>query len=312
MPYALALRKASQALPQIPIYHWIHSKPTAPLDWWDYSEFPHHTMVYPSWADLQLIREVFKTDHAVCVPHAQDIRDMRRFRNESKDLIELIPGLLEAEIVQIYPASTDRFPSKGVKELILLFSILKSIGHSVCLVIANQSSHARERRLVDPIAHMEKVAYRCHLDNREVVFTSELLHHKYASGVPHDILQDLFACSNLFAFPSHSESFGMVLYEAILSGGVLPVLNNHVESLKEVFEGCALYADFGTVLEPNCTRDTLMKTAGMISEHFLTNPILLASILVKRQFNYQTIFSDYYRPLLNGALLKSISKTDKE
>jgi glycosyltransferase involved in cell wall biosynthesis len=312
LPYALALRNVSKKAPHLKFFHWLHSKPGAYLDWWDYSQLPQHTIVYPSSADLSYLRATFETHNVICIPHAQDLRDVRRFRRESKDLIDMFPQLLDADLVQIYPACTDRFQAKGVRELIVSFSVLKKSGHSVCLVIVNQSAHARERRLVDPIAYLEKVALRCGLEvGKEVCFTSEILNHKYSDGVPHDVLMDLFACSNLFIFPSHTESFGMVLYEAILAGSVLPILNSSVPAVADVFGDSALYADFGETTDgPSSALGEQERLGGMakdISNQVLTNPILRARLLAKREFNSKTIFQTHYRPLFNGDL-KSISK----
>jgi glycosyltransferase involved in cell wall biosynthesis len=300
LPYFLGVKTADPHLPNLPWFHWVHSLPrTEVKDWWDMGAMSNHCIVYPNPTDLHVVMNSFNTDNVISIPHPVDIRDKLRFRRESKELLDLFPGLLSADIVQIYPAATDRFTGKGVLDLIRLFSVIKKTGRNVFLLLVNQWSGRRETRIVDPILYLEKNGRRCGLvPGLDFAFTSELFSGRYRDGVPEDILTDLFKCSNVFVFPSKFESFGFVLFEAVLAGAVLPVLNEAVPMFKELFNGKALFFDFNA--DNGDIFNRYSDLAVQISDGISSNFSISNRDAIRKTLNYDAIYSTYYKPVLFG------------
>lgn len=311
LPFALAIKIFSENHRHIQWYHWVHSKPHTPRDWWDMQEFlGNHTIVYPNHADIPMVKDRFNTESVICVPHIKDITKTLGFSRHTTDIIEYFPSLMKADIVQCYPAATDRFDSKGVRDLLMVFSLLKKRGKSVCLVIINQFSGRRSAKLVDPIVYLEKVARRCGLDPyKDVIFTSEIFNGKYTKGVPENVLRDLMSLNNLFVFPSKSESFGLVLAESSIYSGALPITNASVDAMSEVI-GLNYSFDFGDLhlssfLETENVR--FNRLVDMIIDSLDSNPAIQARSNIRRNLNQNTIYNSFYKPILESVCYQSLS-----
>lgn len=302
LPYALAIMSASaendETTPRW--YHWIHSFPYVIKDWWDMNYYEgSHTVVYPNSISLKYISDVFNTSDILSIPHIVDPRIINRFSDQAKDIVDLVPSLLTADVVQIYPAATDRFESKGIRELTNLFSLIKRSGRSVCLVIANQFSGRRESRLVDPVHYYENVARRCGLEPYvDYVFTSELFSGKYVEGLPQKILFELMTLSNLFVIPSKSESFGLGLLEAITSGTVVCVANEHLNLPIHQYTSF----DFKAPNETDQFIDIkkLSELVDWIINEMEINQVIKAKTLARQQFNPISIYQQYYKPIISS------------
>jgi glycosyltransferase involved in cell wall biosynthesis len=290
-------------------FHWIHSYPGGQRDWWNLNDYQGvHVAVFPTQSGLDVVANSFRTnnDHVIYIPHVKDIRNELKFSKATVEIIDLFPSIIQADIVQCYPAPTDRLDSKGLKDLISVFSLLKKAGKSVCLIIPNQYSNRRASRLVDPIKYYEKVARRCGLRPYEdFIFTSEILGEKYTDGLPHRVVLDLMSCSNLFVFPSRSESFGFVLTEAALSGSCIHVLNESAPAQLEVVESNGILFDFGDGRAEISTSETRAerydKLTIRIIEEFETNTAVRARTTVRQRFNQDTVYRDYYQGMLGVA-----------
>lgn len=306
LPYAVALRSVSDYCRDLKWCHWIHSYPYGKKDWWNLDDYcGDHKIIFPTKSGVDVVAESFRThpDHVVCVPHIKDIRTELKFNKATNEIIELFPAILQADVVQCYPAATDRFDSKGIKDLISVFSMIKKVGKSVCLIIPNQYSNRRDKRLVDPIRYYEKVARRCGLRPYEdFIFTSEILGEKYTDGLPHRVVLDLMACSNLFVFPSISESFGFVLTEASLSGSCINVLNQSSPAQLEVVDGNGIIFDFGNgrdeIPSPQTRAERYDKLIMEIVDEIDRNKAVQARTTVRKLYNQDTIYRDYYQDLL--------------
>jgi len=246
MPYGLACQKASPKLPNLRWLHWIHSVPTAGSDWWNIREYgKHHKIIYPNKTDAIRAAEMYRgtLEDVRVIHHIKDLRTWFDFKQETQDFITDFPAVMQADVVQIYPASTDRLTSKRVHEVMLIFKEIKAKGFSICLVIANQWATGRQRK--EDVNRYRQIASRNGLKvDEEVIFTSEW-RPEYATGLPKEIVRELFLCSNLFIFPTREESFGLVAPEAALSG-VLMVLNKSLQMQFEVNGYQGLYFDFGS------------------------------------------------------------------
>lgn len=306
LPYALAIRSVSDFCRDLRWLHWIHSYPGGHKDWWDLNHYAgDHKIVFPTKSGIPTIATSFRTqeDHIISIPHIKDIRNELKFNKATNEIIELFPAILQADIVQCYPSATDRFDSKGIKDLISVFSMLKKSGKTVCLIIPNQYSNRRDSKLVDPIRYYEKVARRCGLRPYEdAIFTSEILNGKYAEGLPHKVVSDLMACSNLFVFPSRSESFGFVLTEAVLNGSCIPVLNPSAPAQLEVVCNHGIKFDFGDgrdmVVSDKTTAERYDRLIADIICEFEGNKSIQARTYVRQHYNRDVIYEKYYKNIL--------------
>jgi glycosyltransferase involved in cell wall biosynthesis len=309
MPYALGIMRASLSLPKVKWMHWIHSIPSLGRDWWKIQEYgPGHRLVYPNKSDQTRVAEQFVgwPHHVLVIPHIKDLRTWFDFSPETCEFITEYPLVMQAQIVQIFPASVDRMSAKRVKETILLFSKLKQRGMSVCLVIANQWATTRQQK--EDVGHLLKVARRNGLKmGEEVIFTSEFQSPKYDTGIPKRMLRELFQLSNLFVFPTREESFGLVVPEASLAGGVLMVLNKSLQQQIEISGYTTMYVDFGSFhnsFEPGNGWDNyLYDIASLIIHRMQQNESLLCKTFMRMTYNMDVLFLRYYEPIISGSKL---------
>jgi glycosyltransferase involved in cell wall biosynthesis len=307
VPYALAIESASKLIKSATWYHWIHSLTRTPRDWYPLSRYTgQHFLVYPTFSDVAAVAEVHETSvsNVVTIPHIRDLKHVGRLSRQTLDFLDFYPHLLTADIVQVYPASTDRFDSKGVRDVIALFSLMKEYGKSVCLVIANQFSDRREQRVVDPIKYLEKVGSRMGLSlYRDLIFTSELFNGKYTKGLPERMLYDLMSLSNLFICPSRSESFCLALIEACLCGVVFPVLNSAVPVMREVTQGRGLLFNFGNLVSPASHEDERKRFVKLVRDIMTgmeeDNSIALKTF-VRQSYSQDVVYNRYYSQILKG------------
>lgn len=309
LPYALALMAvaAENNNEDLRWFHWVHSYPFSVKDWWDMNHYTgKHTVVYPNKVALTQVAQAFNVPSVKYVPHVVDPRIINRFIDQTKDIVDIIPALMTADIVQVYPASTDRFESKGIRELTNLFGLLKKAGHSVCLVIPNQFSGRRNNRLIDPVYYYENVARRCGLEPYvDYIFTSELFGGKYKDGLPQRVLFELMTLSNLFVIPSKSESFGLGLLEAVTSGTVVCVANEHLslpihQHTTFDFKGPS---DTDLFIDLN----SMSKLVDWISNEMITNMVVQIKTKVRQQFNPSAVYNNYYRKLFKSSRKKEVT-----
>lgn len=306
MPYGLGLLEASKQMPKPRWLHWLHSIPNRMSDWWlikDYGQ--NHKLVYPNESDRLMVAEQYRgaiSDVRV-IPHIKDIRTFFDFGEDTRQFIDDYPGVLQADVVQILPASTDRLSAKRVDKVIRIFSEIKQRGFSVCLVVANQWATCRTRK--EDVSRFMKIAKRSGLVmHEEIIFTSHFADGKYDVGIPKKMLRELFLLSNLFVFPTREESFGLVVPEASLAGGVLLVLNRSLAQQVEISGMTGIYFDFGsfnhTVHHENegaFLKDVAMIILGRIRE----NESIIAKTFMRQIYNMDSLYRRVYEPIMGEA-----------
>lgn len=302
MPYGLALIEASKRLPQVRFLHWIHSIPTRMSDWWTFNTWgPNHRLIYPNSTDAIQVAEQYRTGlHAVrCVHHIKDLRTFWDFDKETCEFIKQYPAIMRADIVQVYPASVDRLTAKRVKEVIIVFSEMKKMNKSVCLVILNQWATDRLRK--ETVSNYKAIGEAAGLiPDKELIFSSDFKAPKYETGVPKRMLRELFLCSNYFLFPTREESFGLVLPEAGLSG-VVGMFNKSLRHLQEISGGHGLYFDFGSFNQRirQSNAEKYYRDLAYISlSRMKRNESIQLKTFCRQKYNWNYLYENEYMPLI--------------
>lgn len=296
LPYALAIMSVAQDNPSVPWLHWVHSFPFESKDWYDFKHYGENArIVYPNASALDEVSLKFNVAPAIFIPHIVDLRVNNRMSEQSRRLFSSIPGMNSADFVQLYPAATDRFEAKGIRELIDLFGLLKRRGYSVCLVVANQHSHRRKAMLADPIVYYERVAKRSGLiPYQDFFFTSEMMNGRFVDGVPQATLLDLFPATNTFFFPSRSESFGLGLVEA-LSCSALAVAYNDSLTLPVPLGTPVGKFPLGCVGDHFTPVSVLEEVADYLVAQVSNTPAIVARDYIRKSLNPAAVYNTYYK-----------------
>ena len=253
MPHALALQKVSPQTQHCLFLHFINSVPprcakNTTYDWWDINKYtPNHKLVSFTEHNKKLIMDWYlaNEDQVVVIPHSRDPRIENNFCQETWDLIDDMPNILQGDIVCVYPASTDRLNPKQVHIVLGLFDAFKRRNMRCALVIANQWATGRCPK--ENIEKYKNLGIGLGLRyGEEFLFTSEWRAPKYETGISREMLSNLRKCANFFPFPTIEEAYGLVGLEAALDGQYL-VMNSDVGCFKEIYGESAHYEAFGAI-----------------------------------------------------------------
>jgi len=165
VPYGLGCQLAWPDMPGTAWLHWIHSVPSHSRDFWQIRAYgPRAKIVFPNRTDALLVAEQFKgeIDDVRPIHHIKDLRTFYDFSADTWRLIDLVPQVMSADVVQVLPASADRLSAKRVKEVITIFGHINRRVNEVCLLIANQ--WATERQHKEDIAKYYEHAKACGLE----------------------------------------------------------------------------------------------------------------------------------------------------
>jgi len=315
LPYAEALRSSSfrEATRHIAFLHWVHSIPTEGLDWWTPRRYgKNHVIVYENETDRALVSDQFNCDmsRVRVIPPIRDLRTYCEFHEDTSAFIEDYPGLMQADIVQVYPASRDRLKAKGLHHLIALFGELKRRGRSVCLVIADQL--ATGRRKPENIQRYRAQAEQQGLRVNELVFTSEVM--QWDRSVPRRNLRELQMLGNLFVNPTNAESFGLTLAEMALMSAALPVHNSSLPMSREVSGGHGLFLPFGSYCQewkPKQPKAFYEQAVNLILARMRENDGVRLKTFVRQSYNADRIYRDYYEPIMNEVRILRAGNTQE-
>ena len=312
MPFGLACQDASPDLPNVRWLHWIPST-TSPFtnkegqavfpDWWNINDYgTRHKIIYPNKTDLTRVAEAYKgwNDNVRCIPHIKDLRTFADFDPETCRFIDYAPGVMQADIVQLYPCSVDRLQAKQLEIVMGVFANFKAMLKSICLVVATQWCTGKKQR--DIIDEYKKLAVSMHLDvGTDIIFTADFDPKKYGVGITKRMIRELYMCSNLFIFPTREETFGLVLPEACLAGGVLPVLNRSLDLMSEISGYNALYCEFGSFIrkfENSNMSVYLRDLAAIILRRMNNSESIKTKTFFRQKNNYDYLYKTAYAPVL--------------
>lgn len=307
LPYAIAVQRASPKLLRLRWLHWVHSIPCTNADWWDmrlYSK--RHKIVSPTETERRRVAEQYRGEisDVRTIPHIKDPRVWYGFCQDSWDFIDSYPGCLQADVFQIYPASSDRHTAKQVDKVIRIFAAMKRRwNRSVCLVCADQWATGRQRR--EDEQGLLDLAQAVGLQPDEFAFTSrwrpdEKGRGKFATGIPARMLAELGILQNAFIFPTIQESFGLVGPEASFSGAYV-VINRSLTNQLEVFDNIPASYDFGSyhhTFEPENWDRYLEAVAGRILGRMRDCESVWNKRNIVQKYNMDALYEEVYRPVM--------------
>lgn len=310
MPYGLGVQEASKSLSDTRWLHWIHSVPSTKFDWWKIREYgPKHKIIFPNNVERLRVAEQYRGEmEDVCIiPHIKDLRSWWDFHEDTCEFIDLHPKVMNSQVVQVYPASSDRLHAKGLDRVIQIFGNIKKAGVSICLVIANQWATGTQPR--QNIDLFKKLAVEEGLicegsKNDEFIVTSEW-NDQYENGIPTRILRELMLMQNLFIFPTREESFGLVGPEAALSGACLLVLNKSLSMMYDVHGPTGLYFDFGSFHHNWTTKDYdkyFKDLAFIILGRMRQSEAITSAVHHRLRHNWDYLYNIYYAPIMKEAI----------
>lgn len=296
VPIGLAIQNAAKK--SGPWFHWVHSVPGGARDYWKLPE--NSVLVYPNHTDQVRCAENFRTfpEKVVVIPHCCDVRDLH-VKTELGERIISRYDLLGADLVQVYPIPTDRAEAKGIADVIRLFACFKRFGRKVRLIIPNAWCNVDQWR--NKVDALMQFAHQQGLTRMEVVFTSQA-YPEHEVGIPLNVISDLALCANVFVCPTQSETFGLSLAEAAMSGCLL-ILNEDLPMMREVVGGAgnAVWAKFSSsfMKTAHVDKDKYMKDIAKIALHVFDNsPSLKSTSHYRKAYRREAVWQS-----LEGAIL---------
>lgn len=305
VPYGIALKEVGRRLPNTRWLHWIHSVPSVQSDWWEIKTWGKmHKIIYPNETERTRVAEQYRgwDDDVRVIPHIKDARTWFDFSEDTCKFIDKYPNVMQADIIQILPASVDRLEAKRVKEVANIFGHLKtSLANSVCLVVANQWATTKQHK--ENIENYKAAGQQIGLQpGVDYIFTSDF-GKEYEVGISKRMVRELFLLSNLFIFPTREESFGLVVPEAALSGCFL-VLNKSLQMQIEISGNRAKYFDFGShhmnfeIPSPGYWLDL----AKIILARMNENESIKMQTFARQRYNMDSLYRKYYAPVMKEML----------
>lgn len=327
LKHNFAARKVAEKLPGVRWLHWIHSatSPVTLAALRDYfsdeylslmgKPFPNSRYVFfNDWskpriaANFGISQEIVRTVH-----HPSDVYEILDISDEVKKVSEK-HDLLQADAVCVYPVRLDR--GKQVEMMIKTMAMLKKHNMSVRAIVADFHSTAGDK--VTYRDELRQVGIDYGLSYGELIFTSEE-NNGWEYEIPHKLVLDFMALSNVCIMPSVSESYSLVTQENAMLKQVV-VLNFDFPPFRDIFGPNAIFRKYSSNIDamsgldgftktnyggdisneerPSAEKKYHYETAGMIKSKLLdSGPMQLASFLRKNR-NLKSVFKNELEPLL--------------
>ena len=244
----VAMRRYAQERPDILWLHWEHSAPEHPRSllypWRCRCVAPPGYVVYPNESDIGMVRQSFGVEDepqrvvACRAGHAQDPLLVRPYDDLTKKLVTGA-DLLGGDVSVIYPVRMDR--NKRAEVLLWILAGVQRMGYEPRLLIVDWQSQGEKYLkykaeldiMVDDLGLSGKVHYSSRLDDR------------CSQGIPHQVVIELFDHTNVYFHPSGSETYSLVMHEAILGGNVV-YANGDFPAMLELYGDAVRYLPYGS------------------------------------------------------------------
>lgn len=258
-----AIRKCVERFPDKRWLHWVHSAPSGkPANEPSYPSSlrfegcENSTYVYLNHTQKQDVANHFgiTTRDIAVVYNPVDLRGRFGFAPETCAIVEDY-NLLDHDVLQVYPISTPRWVSKGVKQLCAIWGQWVKRGIKAKLVVVN--AHCTQEKDENIVRKIETYAKKQGLSpGVDFFLTSRYAAEKALEGgdecdfdgwnysVPHEVVQQLNLLANVFVFPSESECCSLIQAENAMLGR-FTVLNRNFAPMLEFGDDRTLTYEFG-------------------------------------------------------------------
>lgn len=300
----VAIRNAQKRLPGVKFLSFTHSAPVRHIEApypisCMFSPMEANTFVYPTESGLEAVASQYNTtlDNCACVSNSMDIL---LGMSEQTVKIAQYMDLTKPDILITYAGRLTM--AKRFHVVAELAGYIKTYcNKSVAMVFCDFSCTD-----TPPAAYKYLIRYagqKSGLTGDEILFTSDC---GFENGVERRTVFDLFALSNLYICPSHSESFGLTVIEAASRGNYL-VLNQSVPALKEIGENIGAYfmrwsaKQFGydtvETYHPS-EKDYYIENVENIIKNMEENPVIKGKTLTRTRYSNNWIYQNQLKPLM--------------
>lgn len=277
--------------------HWQHSGPGSA-----HNEFPaflrtslapQSIYVLPDESELQIFAESLRcsTDNVYVCYNPLDLLEYHRISNPIKKILRDRRSL-DSDIMQLFPFSTPRWRPKGVHKVISIFGEFKRLGYKISLILAN--AHPNGNKI-----HIEEISK---LISDEGISDETIITSEYGlDGLDKEDIKSLFCITDIFVFPSVSETCSLVLLEAS-AGGNLIVPNADSPPIME-FADLGLPAfRFGSIRQTTKYGQGEEKWLADVAKEILPalqrNTALKQKRKIRKYHNYERILREQLLPIL--------------
>jgi hypothetical protein len=319
LPMNGAIRKCIELYPNKNWLHWVHSGPSQPPNGTiypstlRYSAAPNSVYVFLNHGKVQELALMFKTtrDNISVVTNPKDIRDVYGFSQETCSFIDAY-DLFNHDLLQIYPFSTPRWTSKGIKHLIRLVYEWKKQGLRTKVVLVNGHCNSpKDKEYLDDMENYVK-GWGLELD-KDIIMTSRFaklmieaesdMQNKrkwtdWIHCVPARVIRELNLMSNIFIFPSETECCSLIQAEASITGKFM-VLNEQFAPMGEFCAPGMMQFEFNGNSPDDRQSEYYTCVAREIWTEFQTEGSAMNASLARNvTYNRDWIFTHQLEPLL--------------
>jgi glycosyltransferase involved in cell wall biosynthesis len=291
----LAIREVAKEFPDIRWFAVAHSIPSGMKSIW--TPLPLGSKVIALNENIAMhCAENYRTtvDNVHVIYNSMDFRTYTEKDPLSIDIYERYE-LMNADIIQIYPFSSERWIDKGVDKLLHIFSCLKQLGNNVKLVLVTAW------QFPESIKEIRKKAREFGLTESEAIITSEAYPNRV--GMPNRVVRELMQISNLFVFPTRAEASPLILGEAMMAGCYV-VINDLLPQLLEIAGNSVRKFHLNSSVHhqhQNADENTFyLDVAKIIDAEMRINPIVKTKNKVRKEFCFEYLYRTQYAPLLNA------------
>jgi len=313
--FNLAARNVARERKDLRWLHWIHSATSPAIRCSDpiasgiiQQKFPNSFVCYPNSGDIPRVARNFKyeEDEVKRVHHSTDIPDYLNFHPLSKQIYRE-KRFTDADVIAVYPIRLDR--GKQVEHVIKTLGAIKRIGRNVkglLMDFHSASQDPKDDKFKYRISLKEEIKNQ-DLEN-DVFFTTEL-DESLKHGCPREMVKDFMLASNFYMHPSTSETYSLVVQEAIICKNFI-LLNKDFPPIRSVYGDTPLYKQFSSAIDALSGLDgsTITKhenennwyedLAKAICYYLENNPVLALNTKVRKERNPEYIFRMELEPLL--------------
>lgn len=308
----MAARYVAEQYTDLRWLHWIHSVFSSNMESniWELSKkgrekFPNSFLVYPNTYDIPRLAQNFgyeETEIKWC-PHPTDIEEFFGMDPIVRKFIQL-NDILSQDVVITYPCRLDR--GKQPHYVVDLVAACKKNGLTAKGVIMDFHSTGGDK--VTYRAEMKERAKKLGCEN-DILFFSEF-DKKYEYEAPHNVVRDMMLVSNIFLMPSCSETYSLVVQEAILCGNFI-ILNQDFAPFRSIFGDLPKYYQFSgnigidgfdgsTKTEYTDINQYFSAIAAYIGFMITFDKVLALKTKIRKERNIYNVFKKYFEPLLFG------------